>query len=118
MTEEKMYHGTLKPYLEKAGAFIQRIENTTGLGVPDIFVKPKNHPDMWIESKAEKKIPEIYRPDYRPGQLAWAVRYTARGGRWRLFVGTDTGMYFVRHPAEQYHISELLPFPDFNIFSD
>lgn len=55
---------------------LQRIETTTGRGIPDMNVCAGPHCEFWIEFKRGTKFPIL-----RPEQWAWLQRRAACGGK-------------------------------------
>jgi hypothetical protein len=78
MIETKMYK-ILRDTFPKI--FFQRIETTTGLGVPDVFFAG-GYVSGWMELKQLKSWPAKpmtnVKIPWRPGQLAWASRYMSK----------------------------------------
>ena len=56
MAAENNLWQTLRPALKEAGFFVQRIENTTGAGVPDVWVA-NGARYAWLELKAQRAYP-------------------------------------------------------------
>jgi hypothetical protein len=76
MTYEQAFY----TYLHKrTPGHFQRIESSTGSGIPDIFACWKGR-SIWIEAKVGTNFPILRRE-----QFAWGTRQTKNGGR--VFVG-------------------------------
>jgi hypothetical protein len=98
-------------------AFIQRIESaSTSLGIPDSYFET-DRIHGWAEVKAceYKDIPDKIRPDWRPGQMAWAMKYLSfkHRGKWILIIAINKGLYWTDEPKEIYRFKELNMFSSF-----
>ncbi len=95
--------------------FVQNIESgSTGVGIPDMYVECATT-NCWIEVKTThnpKRAGTLIKPDWRPGQLAWAENYKAHRlkGKWFLVIQVGTEIYYSSVPRESYTRSELHPF--------
>jgi hypothetical protein len=88
---EKTFSKWLVTTLRKQGWHVQRIETSTGSGVPDINCC-KNGEEIWIETKC---MDSIY-PTLRPMQWAWMQQRIAHyGACWVLnLCKKDDRIYF------------------------
>jgi hypothetical protein len=76
MSPEQKIYARLKR--ELSGCFIQRIETSTGAGIPDVFVLcPDRSMIGWIETKTIQY-------NISKEQYAWARRYEDMGGWVRI----------------------------------
>jgi hypothetical protein len=121
---ESSLNSRLARLAKKDGVFYQRIETPgTGLGVPDLFVLVAGRA-IWIELKVGKfqtkrgksdlYTAKRFVPDWRPGQISWAVRYIRSGGSWRLIFAVGAEMFYSSHALLDYEIGRTaFPFPSF-----
>jgi len=88
----------------------QRIETTTGLGVPDIIYGHKLI-QGWIELKELKQMPrKVANIPWRPGQLAWHHDYKFKYNNampYYLILTIDDYWYIIPDIKAQYTIEEL-----------
>jgi hypothetical protein len=70
--------------LKKRFSFVQRIESgETGRGIPDVYLRSAAT-EMWLELKNmpyAKVFDGSWQVPWRPGQLAWHLRYYKAAGR-------------------------------------
>ena len=71
MTPEQRLNERIRREIEARGGFYQRIETTTGLGIPDIYAVIDGK-SLWIESKIGPRI--------RIEQFMWHILHNRRGG--------------------------------------
>lgn len=96
MAAESNLWQTTRPRLIRAGFFVQRIENSTSDGVPDVWV---GWPDgyAWVENKATKEWPvratsKVFGADgLRKGQIIWHLAASQRGVVAFIWAGVGTG---------------------------
>lgn len=119
---ETKFVAYLKQKLKKEGYDCQRIESgSTGLGIPDLFVQGHGT-DFFIEAKNVKRILPApfctFTVPWRPGQLAWALRYEEahcyKKVSWTACAFTD-GVIFI--PMTHRHIvHNMITFSDSFLF--
>ena len=112
MKESKLYE-----YLKKAlpDFMLQRIESSTGLGIPDLWLSHKSGIKMWVELKAVGKSPKnILRVPFQKGQYAWARRAINYGTPVCLLiaVGTTVYIFYKENIKEAYYIASIKVFAD------
>ena len=73
-TPEKRFYATIHGWLKKA--MLQRIENTTSSGVPDVYVCLGER-SVWLELKVGDSYTEVF---LRKEQYAWGMRHASFGG--------------------------------------
>lgn len=84
-----------RPRLVKAGFFVQRIENSTSDGVPDVWVG-RDTCYAWLENKAQRDWPvratsKVFGKDgLRPGQVVWLMNAARCGVRAWVWAGVGT----------------------------
>lgn len=85
--------------------FTQRIENYVGIGTPDVYYKPRDFTDCWVELKApllaKKQSTRLFRgaSSLNPDQVNWALDYTKQHGRWYLVArDSDKELYMFNRP--------------------
>lgn len=98
MTESKLYKKHIKPCLLKRGGFFERIDLDIH---PDIYTC-KNKQVLWIELKCINKRSKILKPDWRPGQLAWIIDHSRKGGDNILLCLWYINQYRFLIPSEKY----------------
>lgn len=76
MANEARLWRRIKENLPKK-SFAQRIETSTGLGVPDVFLLLEGNLATWIELKVTK----ANAVRVSASQVAWHASYCARGGK-------------------------------------
>jgi len=95
MKRESNFRGALGQAIRATRNIAQPIESgSTGLGVPDIFVRTSKV-SAWIELKNYKyQIRYPLKVSFRPGQAAWLERYYKLGGISILGISTLEGNFF------------------------
>ena len=79
MSPEQKFSNWLCKALRANGAFVQKLEVTTGRGVPDLFVAGNGRSHM-IELKYDTEI-------IRPEQHVWCLKATEKGASAYCLVG-------------------------------
>lgn len=93
--EDNLWQST-RPRLQGAGFFCQRIETSTGDGVPDVWVG-KGEFGTWLENKAAPAWParttsKIFGAHgLRPAQVVWLLAAAQRGCRAFIWAGVGVG---------------------------
>ncbi len=95
----------LAGHLQKLGGFIQRLEVTTGAGVPDMVLLHSGH-THWIELKWNTK-------HIRPEQYVWGIKANITGVTVNYAVGYDDRieLYIVHDAipmAKSFKLTELI----------
>lgn len=72
---------------------VQRIESTTGRGIPDITASNHIIGEIWIEAKVGTK------PRLEPEQFAWMMRRSAFGGRCCIIASEGGKKPFLVYPV-------------------
>lgn len=93
--EDNLWQST-RPRLIQAGFFAQRIETSTGEGVPDVWV---GWPDgyAWLELKAQREWPKretskvFGRDGLRTEQIVWHIAASQRGVVTAILCGVGVG---------------------------
>ena len=71
---EAKFYRRLREFLNREGWFLQRIETTTGAGVPDLYAfDTGSGKHLWVELKALANV------KIRPAQYAWITRAKNHG---------------------------------------
>ena len=91
---EASFSKYLAGHLKKLDGFIQRLEVTTGAGVPDMVLLHSNQ-THWIELKWKTK-------HIRPEQYVWGIKAKASGVTVNYLVGYENSI-------ELYNVSEAIP---------
>lgn len=115
MKESAFYQRIVKPFLEKQGYEINRVETgSTCPGFPDTYIRNKKSQfRAFIELKVGKASKTIVKPDWRPGQVAWGKFERMTGGFWYLFILVGDKPMLAREAKEEYTIDELIDLSDF-----
>lgn len=88
---------SVRPALQEAGFFVQRIETTTALGVPDVWLGWQDGGYAWLELKAARawpareQTPVFGRDGLRPEQENWLLAAHRAGVRAFVLAGVGTG---------------------------
>jgi hypothetical protein len=96
MAAENNLWQTIRPRLQRAGFFCQRIETSTGEGVPDVWIG-KGDDYIWIENKAIKEWPKressrVFGDDgLRTEQVNWHIAATQKRIRACILAGVGVG---------------------------
>lgn len=97
MSYEANLWDNLKRQLEEAEIFFQRIESSTALGIPDLWIGRKKK-SAWVELKAVGGYP--VRPTtpvfgdtrgLRPEQIVWAFRATRKAVNVKILAAVGVG---------------------------
>jgi hypothetical protein len=75
--EARFYSFSVLPALRKCD--LQRIEATTGRGIPDLNVCYQGK-EFWVELKVAQRLSGVYRVYMRKEQVAWGIRRAQHGG--------------------------------------
>lgn len=93
--ENNLWQST-RPRLLQAGFFVQRIETSTGEGVPDVWVGWDGG-YAWLENKAVREWPKrgatpvFGAKGLRPEQITWHIGARQRGVVAFIWVGVGVG---------------------------
>lgn len=96
MAAENNLWTSARPRLIEAGFFVQRIETSTGDGVPDVWVG-KLGVSAWLENKAIKVWPvrattKVFgRDGLRPEQINWHIEAVRKGVCAFILAGVGVG---------------------------
>lgn len=111
MTESTLYRRLYRH--DKGLVFMQRIETAMALGVPDLFVQVKPGAAVWIELKIITRAALPVVPEWRPGQIGWAMLHRAAGGLWAIVFHYKDQIWFSPHVLREYHDEDFFKFYSF-----
>lgn len=102
----------------KHSAILTRIESgSTGVGIPDLFIQVPDGPiSLWCELKSCRLLKRTLtvKPEWRPGQIAWAKTHQKAGGLWILICSVEKDIRYSVVPKDIYENGELKPFYGFD----
>jgi hypothetical protein len=95
---EQRFYERIKTRVLKTGAAIDRIENTSSDGWPDVLVRTDVAEHIWLELKVAKGLQKTIK--VRATQISWAEDHHARGGIVRLLAQDPSNprKFWVIHP--------------------
>lgn len=108
MTESDLYRRLARAH--RGRVLLQRIETSTAIGVPDLFVQAPGLA-AWIELKIIRT--RDVRPEWRPGQIGWAHRLILYGGIWAVVFHYENELFFSPYALLDYPDEDFFPFRGF-----
>jgi len=109
MTESQLFNLIKK---KDKFRFLQRVENSIDLGTPDVFYINNEGYQGWMELKVindKVKNRKIVSPKWRPGQMAWARKYSksADSITWYLIIAINNDIYITPEISKTYKMDDL-----------